>query len=110
MDLLLYAVALEWLDGDGLTIAAKREQVSTKTLAGEYEATEATDLILIGKAEERIAAGDTDAARDLLSQVQVATYRRDQVLATAAPRGWRIELEFTPDERQALIREAKAFE
>ena len=73
-----------------------------------YDAKEQIDLILIGKAEQAIAESDIDSARDLLSQVQVATYRRDQILATI-PAGREITLAFTPDECTALLREAKAF-
>lgn len=126
MDLLDYGVALEWLDGDGLSLAALRaeEREKAPTLAEQYEAQEQADLILIAKADQAIASGDTDRARDLLSQVQVATYRRDQPLQTiatnaggplpAAPAparaaGCRIEIAFTSEECAALLKEARWF-
>jgi len=99
MDLMSYGVALEWLDGDALNLAALRKEQQLMSPADAYAAVEETDTILIAKAEQAIAAGDTESARDLLNQVQVATYRRDQVLQTIAASAARA---FLDDQRQRL--------
>lgn len=77
-----------------------------------YEASEETDLILIGKAEQAIAQGDTERARVLLDQVEVSTWKRDQLLTQIDGQraaGRSITLTLTPDDCAALLREARMF-
>lgn len=115
-----YSDALNWLESEGASQAEARATAQPQSAPNDharsdreaYEAAEEADQILIGKAERAISGGDTDLARDLLDQVQVATYRRDQVLAaiTAQADQVRITLGFEKADCAALMKEAKLFE
>ena len=98
---------------DRATDAPEAPAPAASISARDYDDRESIDMILIDKAAAAIAGGDTDRARDLLDQVQVATWKRDQLLATIAPPAKGEPIVVFPAlsvaECKVLIREAKVF-
>lgn len=72
-------------------------------------AKEARDAGRIERARSLIEHHEHDAARVVLSQIEVSTYARDQLLATI-PIGRQITLALTDADCAALLKEAHAFE
>lgn len=138
MDMLSYGAALEWLKWEAVGIKADRDDaaqtdpayvaaIDEQIEAGDrepqlmptlteldtsdraaYAAKEERDAGRLLRARTLIGNGEVDAARVVLSQIEVSTYARDQVLATI-PAGREITLELTFDECAALLKEARMF-
>jgi hypothetical protein len=68
-----------------LEAAADSAPAATSISARSYDDKEAADGVRLTAARSLIAAGDIDAARDQLERIEVATYARDQVLASITP-------------------------
>lgn len=77
--------------------------------AAAYAQQEERDSGRLLRARTLIGNGEYDAARVVLSGIEVSTMARDQVLSTI-PIGREITLAFTHEDCTALLREAKAFE
>jgi hypothetical protein len=117
MDLLSYGAALEWLKWEAPGI--RKDMVPTPDAPAEpsdpaasdrqaHIAKEQRDAGRLERARSFIAAHEYDAARTVLSAIEVSTWDRDKLLATI-PAGCRVEIELTAADCAALLKEARMF-
>lgn len=142
MDLLSYGAALEWLTWEAKGIKLDMDeraeqpdpahverleeqieadripeagmQIASASDRQSHIAQEQADQRIIITAENAIQIGDSERARQLLSQVsEVSAWKRDQLLAmipaTQRASGRQITLGLTSDECAALLKEARIF-